>query len=77
MGRLGICAGVIVANAQFILGLIAFNFPGYVVQRWHIFVLYQGINVVTFLYNAFALHHLPRTHQVGCEHLRASSFHDG
>ncbi|MCJ1282472.1 hypothetical protein MMC26_001795 [Xylographa opegraphella] len=66
VGRLGICAGVTVANAQFIMGLVAFNSPGFTIRRWHIFLLYQGINVMTFLYNAIALYHLPGTHQVGC-----------
>ena len=53
-------------NAQNILGFVAFTHLDYQQQQWHTFLLYQTLNITSFLYNAFVLHRAPWTHHIGC-----------
>ena len=51
--------------AQFVLGLVAFNRPEYAIERWHVLVLYQALNIASCLYNAYVLRRAPWTHHIG------------
>ena len=76
VGRISICASVVLYNAQNILGLIAFCDVDYQIQHWHVFVVYLAVNLAIFAYNAFILHRASWTHHVGCACLLFSKFLD-
>ena len=59
-------ATIMVIVPQFIVGIVAFYNSSYVISRWHVFLLYQGLQTITLIYNIFALRWTPWTHNIGC-----------
>lgn len=51
---------------QLLLAIAVFNYPGYIPQQWHVFVLYQALNITVLLYNIFALKRTTWIHNIGC-----------
>ena len=47
--------------------MIAFYNPWYKIERWHIFLSYQALNVIILTYNVFFLNKAPWTHKLGCK----------
>ena len=47
--------------------MIAFYNPWYKIERWHIFLSYQALNVIVLTYNVFFLNKAPWTHKLGCK----------
>ena len=47
------------------LAMIAFNVPSFTIQHWRTFLLYQVLNLISLLYNLFALRRAPWTHSIG------------
>ena len=48
-------------------GMIAFYYLSYKIERWHIFLSYQVLNVIVLTYNIFFLNKAPWTHKLGCK----------
>ena len=57
--------------AQIILAMVTFHIPSYTIERWHTFMIYQANNVITIMYNVFALRRAPWTHNIGCKSSQA------
>ena len=47
------------------INIIVFN-TSYNIDRWHTFLVYQALNIVTLTYNIFALKRALWTHNIGC-----------
>ncbi len=47
--------------------MIAFYNSWYNIERWHIFLSYQVLNVTVLTYNVFFLNKAPWTHKLGCK----------
>ena len=60
-------ASTLIIPPQIITGVIKFYSSSYEVRRWHIVLLYQGLNIGGVLYNIFALQKAPWTHNLGCK----------
>lgn len=60
-------ASIDIVVAQLFLAIIAFNIPSYNIERWHTFLSYQALNLITVAYNLFALKGAPWTHNIGCK----------
>ncbi|KAL8970857.1 MAG: hypothetical protein Q9197_003589 [Variospora fuerteventurae] len=58
-------ASIEIIVAQLFLAMLAFNIPAYQIQRWHVFLSYQVLNVITTVYNLLALKRTPWTHNIG------------
>jgi len=67
IGRVAMTASIDIIVAQLVLAMIAFNVPSYTIERWHTFLSYQALNVITLAYNLFALKRAPWTHNLGCK----------
>lgn len=65
-GWISITAAVMVILPQLLLAIAVFNYPGYIPQQWHVFVLYQALNITVLLYNIFALKRTTWIHNIGC-----------
>ena len=59
-------ASIEIIVAQLVLAMAAFNIPSYKIEPWHVFLCYQALNIVTVLYNLYALNRAPWTHNIGC-----------
>ncbi|KAL9122703.1 MAG: hypothetical protein Q9187_000741 [Circinaria calcarea] len=64
IGRVTICASVTVVVAHFTLGIVSYYNDSYVIRQWHVFLLYQVLNIVVLLYDIFILQQTPWTHDV-------------
>ena len=51
---------------QIVVGVSRAFDESYTIQRWHVFLLYQALELFALLYNAFALQRLPLTHDIAC-----------
>ena len=60
-------ASIFYIVAQLSHAMIAFYNPSYKLERWHIFLSYQVLNVIVLTYNVFFLKKTPWTHKVGCK----------
>ena len=60
-------ASIDIIVAQLVLAMVAFNIPSYTIERWHTFISYQALNVVTLAYNLFFLKRSPWMHNIGCK----------
>ena len=60
-------ASIDIIVAKLLLAMIAFNVSSYTIERWHTFMLYQALNVITLTYNLTALKRAPWTHNIGCQ----------
>ena len=67
IGRVSMTASIEIVVAQLFLAMIAFNVPSYNIERWHTFLSYQVLNMITMAYNLVALKRAPWTHNVGCK----------
>ena len=47
--------------------MIAFYNPWYKIERWHIFLSYQTLNIIVLTYNVCFLNKAPWTHKFGCK----------
>ncbi|CAF9927739.1 MAG: hypothetical protein HETSPECPRED_006665 [Heterodermia speciosa] len=65
IGRVAMTASIDIIVARLLLAIIAFNIPSYTIERWHTFMLYQVLNIVTLTYNLAALKRAPWTHNIG------------
>lgn len=60
-------ASVIIIPSQIVIGVIQFCHPLYTIKRWHIFLLYQVLNLAGLSYNVLALQKASWTHNIGCQ----------
>ena len=60
-------SGIAVLTAQGILALVAFYMPSYVAQTWHIFLVFQAVNLVACLHNIFTLRRTLWINDVACK----------
>ena len=67
IGWITLTASVLIIPPQIIVGIIKFYDSTYTIERWHVFVLYQALNLLSLLYNLFALQRAPWFHDIGCE----------
>lgn len=51
------------------LALASFWNPGYSVQTWHVFLIFQAMNFLMVAYNIFLLKRTIWLQDVGCEYL--------
>ncbi|KAL9010803.1 MAG: hypothetical protein Q9173_004295 [Seirophora scorigena] len=65
IGRIAMIASIDIIVAQLFLAMLAFNLSAYQIQRWHVFLSYQVLNVINTLYNLLALKRTPWTHNIG------------
>ena len=49
IGRVAMTASIDLIVAQLVLAMVAFNVPSYTIERWHICLSYQALNVITLL----------------------------
>jgi choline transport protein len=52
-GWMALTATAGLLGSQLIVGIIPLYLPGYVLQRWHQFLIYIGYNLIAFVINAF------------------------
>ena len=60
-------ASIVLIVAQLSHAIIAFYDYSYNIERWHVFLSYQVLNVITLTYNVFFLNKAPWTHKIGCK----------
>lgn len=60
-------AGTFLITAVVILALVIQFDPSYVPQRWHYFILYEVLNVLSVLYNIYIVKKSPRIFDVACK----------
>jgi choline transport protein len=65
-GWVAICAGICIIMPQIIMGIVVFYNNSFVIERWHSFLIYQGLNVSVLVYNLFILPKAAWTHNIGC-----------
>lgn len=66
IGCVTLTASVLVIPPQIITGVVEFYSSSYKAQRWHVVLMYQGLNIAGVTYNTFALQKAPWTHNFGC-----------
>lgn len=59
-------ASILYIVAQLSHAMIAFYSLWYTIERWHVFLSYQTLNIIILAYNVFLLSKAPWTHKVGC-----------
>ncbi|KIW04345.1 uncharacterized protein PV09_04635 [Verruconis gallopava] len=64
-GWIATSAGVAIIPPQLIAAIVISYDPSYVVERWHIFLMFQALNVSFTLYNIFLLKRAAWIHDVG------------
>ncbi|KFX97037.1 hypothetical protein V490_03022 [Pseudogymnoascus sp. VKM F-3557] len=64
-GWVAICAGICIIMPQIIMGIVVFYNNSFVIERWHSFLIYQGLNVSVLVYNLFILPKAAWTHNIG------------
>ncbi|KAI9842349.1 MAG: hypothetical protein M1838_003165 [Thelocarpon superellum] len=62
---IAVCASVTLIPPQQVVGVIAYYHPEYTIQRWHVFLMYQGLNIFVVAYNTLLLRRAPWTHDIG------------
>lgn len=68
IGWVTLTASVLVIPPQIITGVIEFYLSSYKAQRWHVVLMYQGLNIGRVICNTFALQKAAWTHNVGCRY---------
>lgn len=58
--------GVTVILPQLISATVVYYHPSYAPQRWHLFLLYQGFNVLVMCYNVWGLRRTTWLINFGC-----------
>ena len=66
IGRVTICASVALIVAKFLLGIVAFHDESYTVRPWHVFLVYQFVNLIVLMYDMYILQRTPWTHKLAC-----------
>ncbi|PKY00619.1 amino acid transporter [Aspergillus campestris IBT 28561] len=64
-GWLSICTGVVIQPGQFISAMVVFFNPDFEPQAWHIFLIYQAVNILILLYNIYLMKRTSWIHDVG------------
>lgn len=67
IGWITLTASIMIVPPQIMVGIVRFFNTAYVIQRWHVFLIYQGLLVLSLLYNIFALQPMPWAHDIGCK----------
>ncbi|KAL6716627.1 polyamine transporter tpo5 [Lecanora helva] len=65
IGRVAMTASIVYIVAQLSHAMIAFYNPSYKIERWHIFLSYQVLNIIILTYNVYFLNKAPWTHKAG------------
>ncbi|KAF7560390.1 hypothetical protein G7046_g3750 [Stylonectria norvegica] len=64
-GWLATTAGFIITTVQVITGIAMFLHPSYLVESWHVFVIFQFLNIVFVCYNMFLMKRTSWLHDIG------------
>lgn len=62
-----ISVSVTILIAETLMAVVAATHEGFVVEAWHIFLVYEALAFLAFIYNVLALKRAPWTHIIGCE----------
>lgn len=65
-GWIATAAGVAIIPPQLIAAITISYDSSYVVERWHIFLMFQAFNVIIMLYNILLMKRTAWIHDVGC-----------
>ncbi|KAH7008648.1 amino acid/polyamine transporter I [Ilyonectria destructans] len=65
LGWIATAAGFVITTAQLITGLATFMHPTYTIEAWHVFLIFQLMNVIFVLYNMFLIKRTLWIHDVG------------
>lgn len=68
LGWIATAAGFVITTAQLITGLATFMHPTYTIEAWHVFLIFQLMNVIFILYNMFLIKRTLWIHDVGCKY---------
>lgn len=69
LGWIATTAGFIVTLPIMIFALVSFWNPGFAPETWHVFLVYQGVNVFFTLYNIYLAKRTVWLQDFGCESL--------
>lgn len=68
-GWIASCAGFIAPFPTVLLALVSFLRPGYVLEAWHVFVIFQILNFLLTAYNIYLLKKMMWVMNIGCKSL--------
>ncbi|KAK7420837.1 hypothetical protein QQZ08_010238 [Neonectria magnoliae] len=65
LGWIATAAGFVITTGQLITGLATFLHPNYAIESWHVFLIFQLMNIIFVLYNMFLIKRTMWIHDVG------------
>ncbi|KPM37120.1 hypothetical protein AK830_g9451 [Neonectria ditissima] len=65
LGWIATVAGFVVTTGQLVTGLATFLHPSYTIESWHVFLIFQLMNIIFVLYNMFLIKRTLWIHDVG------------
>ena len=65
LGWIATSAGVIIIVPQLVIAIVISYDSSYVFERWHIFLMYQALNIIFMVYNIFVMKRTAWIHDIG------------
>ncbi|KAH7165667.1 amino acid/polyamine transporter I [Dactylonectria macrodidyma] len=65
LGWIATAAGFVVTTAQLVTGIATFMHPTYSIQSWHVFLIFQLMNIMFVLYNMYLIKRTLWIHDIG------------
>lgn len=66
-GWIASVAGFIVTFPTIVLALVSFWYPDYSLESWHLFLIFETLNILLTAYNIFLLKRTEWVMNVGCK----------